>query len=129
MVAVRSAQDSKTFDVTQDVLAEDALLRQVSVVLLLLWGERLVLGFLVRCLAVLVPLLQSLVARIGQHLGGGVEAQTRSFEEREVVCGAASKGSGQDAPRRVFDYDLGLEGVAFLLAGVETRLFFLTWGL
>ncbi len=43
--------------------------------------------------------------------------------------GTGSKSGREDAPGRAFDYDLGLECVPFLLAGVETRLCFAFWSL
>ena len=128
MIAIGAAQDGKAFDVSQDVFAKNSLLGQVVVVLFLVGSEWLLFRIFVGCLAVGVPLLQSLIAGVGQHFGRGLETKTGGSEQGKIVCGSRREGGGDYAPGGFFEDDLGFEGVAFFLAGVETYLFFLRFG-
>jgi len=75
---------------------------------------------------VAVQLLPAHVARVGDGLGVGMEANARLLEHPEVVTAASGVCEADDRARRLVDDELRLQGVTLFLARVIPALFF--WG-
>ena len=70
-VSVRAAQTMEAFESRQNVFHDQTLLSQKSIFSFLLGCERVMLALLVRCAGVLMMLLESFVATVGQTDWGG----------------------------------------------------------
>jgi len=125
-VSVSAAQDAKAFEDSQDVFDADAARSQVMLLLFLLRGERMKLAFLVRCFAVGVEFVHTLIAGIAQQFKARRQSQTAILEKGEVVGFARTHGHANNLLLSVFNHDLSFLGMAFFLARVEATLFF--WG-
>ncbi len=84
------------------------------------------LAFLVRCLAVGVKFVHTLVAGIAQEFDGGRQSETALLEQSEIMGFAGTGLDAENGLAAVVDHDLCFLGVAFLFAGIEPALFF--WG-
>lgn len=91
---------------------------------LVLLIQRVLFGALFRHCGVAVQLLQAQVARVGDGLGVGMEANARLLEHPEVVTAASGVCEADDRARRLVDDELRLQGVTLFLARVIPALFF-----
>ena len=125
-VSVSAAQDAKAFEGSQNVFNADPARSQVMILLFLLRGERMKLAFLVRCFAIGVEFVHTLIAGIAQQFKARRQSQTAVLVKGEVVGFARTHGHANNFLLSVFNHDLPFLGMAFFLAGVEATLFF--WG-
>lgn len=85
------------------------------------------LALFVRCLAVVVELVYTLITAITQQFQTARQRQTTRFEQRKIVRFASTGGhaeNGLRALRRAVNHDLSLLSVALLLTRVVLTLFF-----
>ena len=68
--------------------------------------------------------VNSLVAAVASAASFGLQRQATRFEKCEVMDFPFSKSRGQQTARAALNYELGLTGVALLLAAIVPFLFF-----
>ncbi len=102
----------------------DATRGQCFVFLFLFGRERMVLAFLVRCLAVGVQFVHALIAAISQKFEVRRNGQATAFEQRKIMRFAGAGCHAQNHLFAVVNHDLSFLGMAFFLAGVAVALFF-----
>ena len=96
------------------------------ILLFLFEREPMMLAFLVRCLAVGVEFMHTLITAIGQQFQSGRQRQAALLEKSKVVRPSSACDHAQNLLRAIVNHDLPFLGVAFLLTRVEPALFF--WG-
>ena len=82
------------------------------------------LAFLVRGLAVGVPLIHALITGVSQQFNGGSYRHAALLEQGEVVNFTGTCRNAQNGLIVAVNHDLSFLSMAFLLAGVEPTLFF-----
>ena len=102
----------------------DATRGQGFVFLLLCGRERMVLAFLVRCLAVGVQCIHALIAGISQKFQVRRNGQATAFEQRKIMGFAGAGCHAQNPLFEVVNHNLCFLGVALFLARVAVALFF-----
>ncbi len=106
------------------MLNHNPLASQRPIFVLFFLGQRMVLGFLERRLAIFMQVCQALVASIRQDpnmLGNG---EALVLEQLEVMFAALTKGSGYDFSTFLVGNQLCLLGVSLLFATVVLFLAF-----
>ena len=94
-------------------------------VLLFLFGcKRATFAFFVRCLTVEMPFVHALIAGVSQQFHMGRQRHTALLEQSEVMNPARACRHAQNSLIVTINHDLSFLGVAFLLAGIESTLFF-----
>ncbi len=106
------------------MLDDDPLAADAAVGSSVFFGEGLVFAFLLRMLTVGMQLLDALVARVGLPGGIRVQCDPGFLEQVEVVLPSVGKAGAENLLCLLVRYDLALEGVPFLLAGVVLFLSF-----
>ena len=84
-VSVSATENSEAFEITQHMFNGNTACGQGVVLLFLFGRERMMLAFLVRCLAVGVEFVYALIAAVGQQFHSRGQSQTAAFEEGKVV--------------------------------------------
>lgn len=98
-------------------------------VVLFLWRcERMMLAFLVRCLAVGVEFVHALIAGVGQQFEMWRQGQAALLEQSKIVSFARADRHAQNLLMSLVNHELSFLGMAFLFAGVTPALFFWVWG-
>lgn len=96
------------------MLNHNSFSRQASIALFFSFCQRIVLGFLAGCLAVLVKFSQPLITSICQNTQPLREFTGIVFEQLEVVLASMTKGGGDDLGAFSIRHHLRFLGVTLL---------------
>ncbi len=96
------------------------------ILLFLFECERMMLAFLMRCVAVGMEFIHALIAGIAQQFQTRCQIQTAALEKGKVMGFSCPARYAENLLAAVVNHNLSFLGVAFLLARVESALFF--WG-
>jgi hypothetical protein len=95
-ITIALAQDPKHLQLAKNMLNQNSLSSQGTISRLLLFGQRLIFGFLARRLAVFMKFCQALVARIRQDANVLGNVEVLILEKLEVMFAAIAKGGGHN---------------------------------
>src|SRR5215211_448411 len=93
-IAILLTQDPKHFQLAKNMLNQNSLSSQCPVFLLLLFGQRMIFGFLERRLAIFMKFCQTLVARICQNSNMLCNVEFLVLEKLEVMFATLAEGGG-----------------------------------
>jgi len=123
-IAIPLTQDTKHLQLAKNMLNQDPLASQGTISLLLLFCERMIFGFLERCLAVFMKVGQALVASIGQDPNVLRHLEFIVLEKLEVVFATIAKGGGYNFSGFLVGDQLRFLGVSPLFAAIVLFLAF-----
>ena len=123
-IAIPLTEDPKDLQLAKNMLNHDPLSSQRTIFLLLLFGQRMIFGFLERRLAIFMKFCQSLVACIRQNSNVLCNVEFLVFEKLEVMFAALAKGGGYNFSRLLVGNQLRFLGVTLLFATVVPFLAF-----
>ncbi len=115
-VSVSVGDDREAFDARDDMLSGNAVFGEGAIFPFVLLIQRVLPT---RHCGVAVQRLQAHVARVGDGLGVGMEANARLLEHPEVVPADSGVYEADDRARLLVDDELRLQGVTLFLARVQ----------
>jgi hypothetical protein len=123
-IAIALTQETKDFQLAKIMVNHDPLASQRTIMLQLLFRQRMIFGFLERGLAVLMQFCQALIASIRQVPNILRNVEFRILEKLRVMLAPLAKGSRHNLSGFLVGNQLRFLGVPLLFAAIVLFLAF-----